>query len=370
MHCLLCISKMSTQASLCLVHDSQPHESATWFQPLWISPFICIHLWLPDRFTFPSKASWAAHRQLEGSVTSARLFSLQFSDYLSTHCISVCSLFLAAASRQCGSCSESWNAGELSCQRRKEGGDRIRRGGFFLQWGHGWWRSQSGSWARGRRAPGLPLPLSTHVHINTHLAGDRAELMEAKRCHLVFISAHYTTVNLSIQIAPSLSTHHTQQPALHKALVDHFSGLSHVKSPSKIYPITGWEMEVISNTLQLASSASICADTADSTAILSHLEEGFDVYNWTEWVRNFAQQLSRQQDDGYCDKSASFPPLVWVKEPTLCGFVPRCEKYLASLSPSLQRGFRECDIAPKLCRGTIGPQSVCDTSLWEQLLFL
>lgn len=50
-------------------------------------------------------------------------------------------------------------------------------------------------------------------------------------------------------------------------------------------------------------------------------------------------------------------------KPMLCGFVPQCEKYLSFPEPFSQRGFRECDIAPMFCQGTIGPPAECDTSL-------
>lgn len=232
--------------------------------------------------------------------------------------------------------------------------------------------SQSTSWACGGCAPDLPLLAHTlrrrtgWVHGGTWLA---------ERWHLVFICAHYTTANLPIQIALSLSTHHTWQPALQKAEsqapVGHFSTASHVKSPAKICPITSWEMEVISNTPQLACSG---IDTADSTAVSTHLEE-WSVALLLNWLDEKYRLVATVEAAGW------WWLLLWLLRlfSSLCVSHRnrRCaalcigvKNITASPSPLPQRGFRECNIPPKLCRGTIGPPSECVTSLWDHLLFL
>lgn len=87
-----------------------------------------------------------------------------------------------------------------------------------------------------------------------------------------------------------------------------------------------------------------------------------------------------------CRDSRMMVVIIMITQPD---FLPTCESQRLtrcvalclgvknispSLSPLLQRGFRECDIPPKLCRGTIGPpvwmwHISCGTTCCFYLLF-
>lgn len=168
-------------------------------------------------------------------------------------------------------------------------------------------------WVRSRACGGRTLTsfCQHHTHIHEWVKGwARASPCLAERWHLVFISAHYTTVNLPMQTALPLSTPHTLQPALHMSSPrGTLQWTQPCEKPSKIYPVTCWEMEVISTTPQLACSAR----TADSTAILSHSEE-WDLIRHYHTDRVVATVETAGWRWLLCDYSASFPSNMWVME--------------------------------------------------------
>lgn len=172
-------------------------------------------------------------------------------------------------------------------------------------------------------------PPAANTH--THFAGERVELMEAGRWHLVFISAHYTTANLETQIVLSLSTRLTQQLALlsgpqRTTLV----GFSHVKSPNRIYLITGWEMEAIKRaTISQLSTLMGWHSWFNTNTVLSQRGIWFVLLNCTN---KSSCRDSRMMFIVMI--SQPLPHLVWVTETSALRLCALVWKIPLSLSPS------------------------------------
>lgn len=217
-----------------------------------ISSFICIHLNLHSplwgRLSSPQAISGVC--DLSKTFPSAVLHLPVLPLLLCMFPLSCCSLetvWELFREQECrGSAQRSAAGGEEREERKAGEGDfsldEVMDDGF----------SQSESWARGRRAPDLPLP--GHTHTRTHTQGERAEPVEAlgwQRDDIQFSSLPITPQLISQSRLLCLYQHTTHDSQLctrqwSQAPEGHFSGLSHVKSPAKIYPITSWEMEVIS----------------------------------------------------------------------------------------------------------------------------
>lgn len=227
--------------------------------------FICIHLSDSDRLSFtptplscPQTIRWVCDLSRLSPCSSLSIHRI-FVFPLSRG--TVWELFRARMQRE---------SSELCCSRTDDEERKAGAGDFSLDEVMG----DGTPWAGAELVADPPL---TSLCQNTHLAGERVEPMEARRWHLVFISAHYTTANLKIQIALSLSsTSHNSQlrsGPQQTTLV----GLAMWKALIKSTPLLAerWRWLV---KLQLASSACICADTTFSAPMLSHLEERTDLY--------------------------------------------------------------------------------------------
>lgn len=263
---------------------------------------------------------------------------------LPLHCETVWELF---REQECTGSAQSSAAGG------EEGGEEDRRGGFFpldevMDDGF----SQSLRQTR-------PWPPSASSYTNTW--------KRSERWHPLFIWARYATANLSVFIIPP----HTPASSANGGEVR--------PRRATLTDSATWKALLKSASLQAERWKWLAHPTISMLSRHTHWRSWFELsycliprsdMNPYDGMRDPVRGNRRDDRMMAVIILITQPPLlpgVWVTEPTLCGFVLRCEKYhpYPSLSPLPRRGFRECDITPKLCQGTIGPPSECDTSLWD-----
>lgn len=245
---------------------------------------------------------------------------------------------------------ECTGSAQSSAAEGEEGGEEGRRGGFFpldevMDDGF----SQSLRQTR-------PWPPSPSSYTNTW--------KRSERWHLLFIWARYAAANLpAFIIAP-----HTPASSANGGEVK--------PRRATLTDSATWKALLKSASLQAERWKWLAHPTISMLSRHTH---------WRSWFERSYCLIPRSDTNPYdrmrgpvrgnCRDSRMMaviilitqPPLlpgVWVTETDavrLCASVWK----ISPLSPLPRRGFRECDITSKLCQGTIGPPSECDTSPWD-----